>query len=137
MEKISSRQYQSPFILVDRIIEWEPGFRAKGIKNVSHGERWFLGHFPGMPVMPGMLLVEAIAQMGRDLAREREGKSAWMMASLCDVKFSRLVRPGDQVVLDVRITGPKDNGYVFEGIGMVNNEHALHVGRMVLVPRGD
>jgi 3-hydroxyacyl-[acyl-carrier-protein] dehydratase len=126
-----------PSILVDRILEWKPSTYARGIKNVSHGERWFLGHFPGMPVMPGMLLVEAIVQMGRVLARERQGKGNWILAFLGDVKFSRLVRPGDQVILDVRFTGPRDKGYVFEGSGMVNNERALHVGQMVFIPRED
>ncbi len=116
-------------------MEWEPGVRARGIKNVSHNERWFLGHFPGMPVMPGMLLVEAIVQMGRILARENGGKGAWMVASLSDVKFTRLVRPGDQVVLEVKLTETKGAGYVFEGRGIVNNERALHVGQIVLVPR--
>jgi 3-hydroxyacyl-[acyl-carrier-protein] dehydratase len=137
VEKVESRKCQSPSILVDRIIEWEPGFRVRGIKNVSHGERWFLGHFPGMPVMPGMLLVEAIAQMGQVLSRERAGKRTWLVTFLGDVKFTRPVCPGDQVILEVRITGSKENGFILEGSGTVNNERALQVGRMILVPRED
>jgi len=135
LKKAESRLHPSPSLLVDRILEWEPGVRASGSKNVSYGERWFLGHFPAMPVMPGMLLVEAIVQMGRVLAREREGEGTWMLASLSDVKFSRIVRPGDRVVLEVKITESKDGGYVFQGTGLVNSERALQVGRMVLVPR--
>jgi len=122
---------------VDRIIEWEPGLRARGMKNVSHGERWFMGHFPDMPVMPGMLLVEAIARMGRVLASERAGDGVWKMAFLGDVRFFRPVCPGDQVVLDVEITGAGEDGIVLEGSGTVNDERALQVGRMVLVPRED
>lgn len=91
--------HRYPFLLVDRIIELEPLKRAVGIKNVSMNEHFFLGHFPGEPVMPGVLLLEAMAQVGGIAMlypKEYRGKLAFF-AAMDRVKFRRPVVPGDQV----------------------------------------
>ena len=98
--------HRYPFLLVDRITELEPGKRAVGIKNVSINEPFFQGHFPGNPIMPGVLIIEAMAQVGGVLARlsmpdvmERDG--AIFFVSIDKVKFRKPVLPGDQIVFEV------------------------------------
>lgn len=97
--------HRYPFLLVDRIISLEKGKRAVGIKNVSVNEQFFVGHFPGRPVMPGVLIVEAMAQVGGVLmliAEENRGKVAYFLAA-DNVKFRKTVVPGDQIILKVEV----------------------------------
>ncbi len=97
--------HRYPMLLVDRIIEIEEGRRAVGIKNVSNGDAFFTGHFPGLPVMPGVLIVEALAQVGAvALLRlpENRGKIAFF-AGIDGVRFKRQVVPGDVLRLEVEI----------------------------------
>jgi 3-hydroxyacyl-[acyl-carrier-protein] dehydratase len=97
--------HRFPFLLVDRIVEMTPGQRAVGIKNVSMGEPFFQGHFPDYPVMPGVLIVEAIAQVGAVLmlsGDEFKDKMAFF-AGIDNVRFKRQVRPGDTLRLEVEI----------------------------------
>jgi 3-hydroxyacyl-[acyl-carrier-protein] dehydratase len=97
IEAIIPHRY--PFLLVDRIIELEPMKRAVGIKNVTANEQFFQGHFPGKPIMPGVLLLEAMAQVGGIamlVADEYRGKLA-VFAGIDRVKFRRPVVPGDQI----------------------------------------
>lgn len=99
--KILPHRY--PFLLVDRIISLESGKRAVGIKNVTINENFFVGHFPGKPVMPGVLIIEAMAQVGGVMMlspEENRGKLAYFMAAN-DVKFRKTVVPGDQLTLEV------------------------------------
>ncbi len=101
--------HRYPFLLVDRIIELEPGERVVGIKNVTANEPFFQGHFPGNPIMPGVLIVEAMAQAGGVLARmsmraapaQEEGNTVLFM-SMDKVKFRKPVLPGDQLILEVK-----------------------------------
>ena len=102
--KILPHRY--PFLFVDRITELELGKRVVGIKNVSINEPFFQGHFPGNPVMPGVLIIEAMAQVGGILARlsvpgalEKEGSVLFM--AIDKVKFRRPVVPGDQVIFEL------------------------------------
>ena len=94
-----------PFLLVDRVLECEVGQRIKAIKNVTINEPFFQGHFPGYPVMPGVLIIEAMAQVSAILAyitrAERpDGKSLLFFAGIDDARFKRPVFPGDQLVLE-------------------------------------
>lgn len=95
--------HRYPFLLVDRIVEVDWGQRAVGIKNVSMGEPFFQGHFPGHPVMPGVLIVEALAQVGAVALLgmdENQGKIA-LFAGIDGVRFKRQVVPGDVLRLEV------------------------------------
>lgn len=104
IQKIIPHRY--PFLLVDRIIEIEEGKRVVGLKNVSINEEFFNGHFPGYPVMPGVLIVEALAQVGAVAMlqiEENRGRLAFF-AGIDNCRFKRQVVPGDQLRLEVEIT---------------------------------
>ncbi|MGI6070883.1 MAG: 3-hydroxyacyl-ACP dehydratase FabZ [Blautia sp.] len=106
MEIIPHRQ---PFLLIDTIEELEPGFRAVGRKCVSYNEPFFAGHFPGEPVMPGVLIVEALAQVGAVAMLsqpENKGKIAYFGA-INSAKFKNKVVPGDVLTLEVEIIRQK------------------------------
>ncbi|MED1527677.1 3-hydroxyacyl-ACP dehydratase FabZ [Bacillus sp. FSL W8-0920] len=107
--------HRYPFLLVDRILEVEGEKRAVGIKNVTVNEEFFNGHFPGYPVMPGVLIVEALAQvfgvimLGKE---ENKGKIG-LFAGIDGCRFKRQVKPGDQLRLEVEVTrlkGPVAKG---------------------------
>lgn len=109
--------HRYPFLLVDRIVELEEGVRAVGIKAVTVNEPFFQGHFPGYPVMPGVLIVEALAQVGAVVLlkkAENAGKIA-LFAGIDGFRFRRQVVPGDVLRLEVELTkmrGPVGKGSV-------------------------
>ncbi|MBN2794371.1 MAG: 3-hydroxyacyl-ACP dehydratase FabZ [Clostridia bacterium] len=97
--------HRYPFLLVDKIVEMEVGKKAVGIKNVTINEPFFQGHFPGYPVMPGVLIVEALAQVGAVAllaSEEYKGKIA-LFAGIDEVRFKQQVVPGDTLRLEVEI----------------------------------
>lgn len=103
--------HRPPFLLVDRIIELEDGKRAVGIKNVTINEPFFTGHFPGYPVMPGVLITEALAQVGAVAilnVESNKGKIGFL-ASLDNFRFRGQVVPGDTLRLEVEIIRLKGN----------------------------
>ncbi|MGD6802224.1 3-hydroxyacyl-ACP dehydratase FabZ [Rossellomorea vietnamensis] len=107
--------HRYPFLLVDRILEVEEGKKAVGIKNVTANEEYFNGHFPGYPVMPGVLIVEALAQVGAVAMLKKEenrGRLAFF-TGIDNCRFKRQVKPGDQLRLEVemvRFRGPIGKG---------------------------
>jgi 3-hydroxyacyl-[acyl-carrier-protein] dehydratase len=109
--------HRYPFLLVDRIEELEPGVRAVGIKNVTQNEPFFQGHFPDYPVMPGVLIIEAMAQVGAIgvmAGGEHKDKLA-LFAGIDGVRFRRQVLPGDVLTMEVQIERLK--GLVGRGRG--------------------
>ncbi len=116
--------HRYPFLLVDRILELESGKRAVAIKNVTANEAFFQGHFPARPVMPGVLMVEAMAQVAGVIVlsnSEFAGKLAFFM-SVDAVKFRKVVEPGDQVVMEVEITKARSRVAQAKGVCKVDGE---------------
>ncbi|MBM3333405.1 3-hydroxyacyl-ACP dehydratase FabZ [Candidatus Sumerlaeota bacterium] len=100
---LKSLPHRYPFLLLDRVVEFQPGQRLVALKNVTINEPFFQGHFPGEPVMPGVLILEAMAQAGGLLVGlSRPGEAGLcMLASVRNARFRRPVRPGDQLRLEV------------------------------------
>jgi 3-hydroxyacyl-[acyl-carrier-protein] dehydratase len=101
-----------PLLMVDRVLECEPGKRILALKNVSANEPYFPGHFPNRPVMPGVLILEAMAQAAAILAFQTLGarpddKSVYYYAGIDNARFKRPVEPGDQLRIEVLILGSK------------------------------
>jgi len=118
--------HRYPFLLVDRIIEIEPGIKAVGIKNVTVNEEFFQGHFPGQPIMPGVLIIEAMAQVAGMLAYHSGatlGKSVFFM-SIEKAKFRKPVVPGDQLKLEIHILQQRGNVWRFSGNAIVEEKLA-------------
>ncbi len=116
--------HRYPFLLVDRIISVDPGKRIVGLKNVTLNEHFFQGHFPGQPIMPGVLIVEALAQTCGVLALDdpdRKGKLAFF-ASIKDAKFRKPVVPGDTLILEVDITANRTRIIQCKGVAKVDDQ---------------
>ncbi len=113
--------HRFPFLLVDRITELEPKTRAVGLKNVTINEPFFQGHFPDYPIMPGVLVIEAMAQVSGILAFHSgaKGKSVFFM-SIEKAKFRKPVIPGDQLRLEVNVLQHRSNVWKFAGQAFVD-----------------
>lgn len=121
MEIIPHRQ---PILMVDRVIEVEPGKRAVGIKNISANEPVFQGHYPGNPIFPGVLIIEAMAQTGAValMCQPEFAQKVPLFAGMDEVKFKRPVVPGDQLRLEVEIVGIKRGIGIGSGKAYVGDE---------------
>lgn len=118
--KILPHRY--PFLLVDKVAEFEAGKRAKGIKNVTINEPFFQGHFPGHPIMPGVLIIEAMAQVGGVLAFKSSNvanKAVYFMG-IDKARFRKPVLPGDRLELVLEVTKSRGSIWAFKGEAFVD-----------------
>lgn len=118
--------HRYPFLLVDKVLVQETGLQGIGYKNVTMNEPYFQGHFPNMPVMPGVLIIESMAQVGAVLLLSDEkfkGKTAFF-AGINKVRFKRKVVPGDTLKMEVRLTKIRGSIGVGEGKAFVGDELA-------------
>jgi 3-hydroxyacyl-[acyl-carrier-protein] dehydratase len=121
--------HRYPFLLIDRILEVDEGQRAVGVKNVTANEEFFNGHFPEYPVMPGVLIVEALAQVGAVAMLKKEenrGKLAFF-AGIDNCRFKKQVVPGDQLRLEVEMTRVRGSIGKGKGIATVDGQVACEV----------
>jgi len=123
--------HRHPFLFVDIITELEVGERVVGIKNVTINEYFFTGHFPGKPIMPGVLVIEAMAQVGGILARlsepesmKNKGDNAIYFVAIDKVRFRRPIFPGDQIIFELTAMRKGSRIWKMKGTAMVNKEIA-------------
>lgn len=115
--------HRYPFLLVDRVVDIIPNLRAVGIKNVSVNEPFFQGHFPGHPIMPGVLIIEAMAQTSAVLVIETQGKSAYRLVyfmTIDQARFRKPITPGDTVKIHVEKQRRRGNVWKFYGEARVD-----------------
>jgi 3-hydroxyacyl-[acyl-carrier-protein] dehydratase len=134
-EILKQLPHRYPFVLVDRVLALEKGKTIKALKNVTINEPFFMGHFPHRPVMPGVLMVEAMAQSAALLAFATMGvvpdqKSVYYFAGIDAARFKRPVEPGDQLVMDVTLARMKSGIFKFKGISRVGEEIACEAELM-------
>ena len=117
--------HRYPFLLVDRVLECEPGSRLVGIKNVTAGEPFFQGHFPDFPVMPGVLVIESLAQAGTVMMlRDAPERGIPFLAGLDKVRFRRPVVPGDQLRLEIEVLQKRPGSCRLAGKAFVGEDLA-------------
>jgi len=127
--------HRYPFLLIDRVVELEENKRVVALKNVTMNEPFFPGHFPHHPVMPGVLIVEAMAQAAAVLSFKSMGitpdeNQVVYFAGIDAVRFKRPVTPGDQLVMEVEITNNKRNIYKYKAVARVDGEVAAEAELM-------
>jgi 3-hydroxyacyl-[acyl-carrier-protein] dehydratase len=126
--------HRFPFLLIDRVLEVESGKRIVGLKNVTFNEPFFQGHFPGNPVMPGVLIIEAMAQVGGILAFYSgvQGDTIYFM-SIEKAKFRKPVVPGDQLRLEINVLKRRNNVWKFSGEAFVGDKVVSEVDFTAMV----
>lgn len=127
--------HRYPFLLVDKVLELERNTRIRAIKNVTCNEPYFNGHFPGRPVMPGVLILEALAQAAGLLAFDAMGKvpdahNIYYFVGIDGARFKRPVEPGDQLLLDIAIARVRGGIWKFKALASVAGEVACEAELM-------
>lgn len=134
--------HRYPFLMIDRVVEWEAGKSLVAIKNVTINEPFFQGHFPGKPVMPGVLILEAFAQAAGILAFKTTGARpaenvVYYMVGIDNARFREPVVPGDQLTLQVTLARSIKTIWKFSGEARVGDKVAATAELMVAVVFGD
>ena len=134
-EILKQLPHRYPFLLVDRVLELEKGKRIKALKNVTINEPFFTGHFPHRPVMPGVLMLEAMAQAAALLAFDMQGirpddKTVYYFAGIDGARFKRPVEPGDQLIMEVSLLRLKAGVFKFKGTAHVDAKLACEAELM-------
>ena len=132
--------HRYPILLVDRVLELEKGSRIKALKNVTINEPFFTGHFPSRPVMPGVLMLEALAQAAALLSFETMGgkgddKTLYYFAGIDGARFKRVVEPGDQLMLEVEIDRVRSGIWKYKSRARVGDELAVEADLMCTMRR--
>ncbi len=132
--------HRYPILLVDRVLEIEKNQRIKALKNVTINEPFFTGHFPHRPVMPGVLILEAMAQAAALLSFDSQGvtpddKTVYYFAGIDGARFKRPVEPGDQLTLDVTLERAKAGIFKFKGVTRVGEDVACEAELMCTMRR--
>jgi 3-hydroxyacyl-[acyl-carrier-protein] dehydratase len=132
--------HRYPFLLVDRVLSIETGKRIVALKNVTMNEPFFTGHFPHRPVMPGVLILEAMAQAAALLSFDTQSvtpddKTVYYFAGIDGARFKRPVEPGDQLTLDVTLERSKAGIFKFKGVTRVGDEVACEAELMCTMRR--
>ena len=127
--------HRYPFLLVDKVLELERNQRIRAIKNVTFNEPFFTGHFPGRPVMPGVLILEALAQAAGLLAFDAMGQvpdenNIYYFVGIDGARFKHPVVPGDQLILDITIDRVRGGIWRFNGVGRVGENVAAEAQLM-------
>src|SRR3989344_8170583 len=127
--------HRYPFLMVDRVLEVEKNVRIRALKNVTINEPFFQGHFPGRPVMPGVMMLEALAQAAALLAFETMGNAAdenniYYLVGIDGARFKRPVEPGDQLILSITIDRVRGGIWKFKGVASVGEEVACEAELM-------
>ena len=130
--------HRYPILMVDRVLELEHGKRIKALKTVTINEPYFVGHFPHRPVMPGVMMLEALAQAAALLSYDAvdakpDDKSVYYFAGIDSARFKRPVEPGDQMILDVTLERMKSSIFKFHARASVDGETAVEAGLMCAV----
>lgn len=134
--------HRYPILLVDKVLELEKGKRIRALKNVTINEHFFVGHFPQRPVMPGVLMLEALAQAAAVLGFEThditpDDKTVYYFAGIDGVRFKRPVEPGDQLILDVSVARMRAGLWKFDAKALVGEDVAVEAELMVAIRRLD
>lgn len=134
--------HRYPFLLVDRVLEVEKGVRIKALKNVTINEPFFVGHFPRRPVMPGVLILEALAQAAAVLSFETVGllpdeKTVYYFAGIDGARFKRVVEPGDQLTLNVELDRVRAGIWKYRTRATVGEELAAEADMLCTMRRID
>ena len=131
--------HRYPFLMVDELSSIEPGKHAVGIKRVRSDEDWTRGHFPGNPVLPGVLITEALAQVAALIFlaanRDRAGATVYLVG-LDKMRFRKVVRPGDELTLEVTVTGNKRRIWMFDGAATIGGERVADGSFLATVEEG-
>lgn len=136
-EILTLMPHSYPFLLVDRVVELEPAKKVVALKNVTFNEPHFTGHFPGKPIMPGVLIVEAMAQAGGVLAFKSfpDMKGSVFFIGIDNARFRKPVIPGDQLKLVVEVLKHKREIWVFDGKAFVGDELVAEARIMAMLKK--
>lgn len=132
--------HRYPFVLVDRVLEIEKGVRIRALKNVTINEPYFVGHFPHRPVMPGVLILEALAQSAAILGFDAldvvpDDQTLFYFAGIDGVRFKRPVEPGDQLILEMQVDRVRSGMWRFAGRALVDGEVVTEAQIMCTIRR--